>query len=216
MAPTQTNETDTPKRKNNPTRTRQDILDVALSEFVEQGYSGARVDAIAGKTKTSKRMLYYYFRDKEGLYRAVLRAAYNNIREAEKALDVSGLSPDEGLRRLVRFTMDYHAGNPEYVRLIMIENIHHGRFINQLDDIVSLNEGAIEVLTGIYRSGCDKRLFRTNINPIDLHWLISALAFFSVSNKATFNLLFQMNGNDQNPMATGNVAEDVVLRFVTL
>ncbi|WP_134629288.1 TetR/AcrR family transcriptional regulator, partial [Pseudomonas aeruginosa] len=44
-------------RKNNPEKTRQDILRAAIDEFVAQGLSGARVDAIAERTHTSKRMI---------------------------------------------------------------------------------------------------------------------------------------------------------------
>ncbi|MCF5386877.1 TetR family transcriptional regulator, partial [Pseudomonas syringae] len=55
-------------RKNNPEKTREDILQAAVAEFVAHGLSGARVDAIAERTKTSKRMIYYYFGSKEQLY----------------------------------------------------------------------------------------------------------------------------------------------------
>lgn len=203
-----------PKRQNDPEKTRENILDVALKEFSERGFSGARVDEIASKTKTSKRMLYYYFGDKEGLYRAVLRAAYVNIRQAEQKLDLSSLAPDQALRKLVRFTMEHHSSHPAYVRLIMIENIHHGRYMAQLDDIVDMNAGAIEVLEKIYADGCEQGLFRKGVALIDVHWLISALSFFSVSNKATFGLLFKKQlagkaGDDKEQLA-----EDIVLQFV--
>jgi len=57
---------------NDAERTKADILAVATEEFATYGLSGARVDAIAERTRTSKRMIYYYFKGKEGLYRAVL------------------------------------------------------------------------------------------------------------------------------------------------
>jgi len=59
-------------RTNDPERTRRDIVEVATVEFAAEGYSGARVDTIAAKTRTSKRMIYYYFGGKEQLYLAVL------------------------------------------------------------------------------------------------------------------------------------------------
>ena len=216
MAQIKRNPSGAPKRRNDPEKTRQNILDIALGEFVERGYSGARVDAIAANTQTSKRMLYYYFNDKEGLYQAVLRAAYNKIRNAEQALDLTGLKPDAALRQLSRFTMDHHQRNPEYVRLIMIENIHHGRFASQLTDIAGLNAGAIAVLDQIYTDGLNQGLFRPGIAPIDLHWMISALAFFSVSNKATFRLLFHEQMKQSGYADTNQLAEDIVLRFVAV
>ena len=59
-------------RSNDPDRTKANILEVATHEFSEKGLSGARIDEIAERTRTSKRMIYYYFESKEGLYRAVL------------------------------------------------------------------------------------------------------------------------------------------------
>src|ERR1044071_3861545 len=69
------------QRVNDPEGTRRNIIEVATGEFAAKGFSGARVDDIAARTKTSKRMIYYYFGDKEGLFIAVLEAAYGRIRQ---------------------------------------------------------------------------------------------------------------------------------------
>jgi len=71
-------------RKNNPEKTRENILQEAIVEFVQQGLSGARVDAIAERIRTSKRMIYYYFGSKEQLYVEVLEKLYGDIRNTEK------------------------------------------------------------------------------------------------------------------------------------
>ena len=60
-------------RARDPRRTRQRILTAALEEFSARGFAGARVDRIARRARANKRMLYHYFRDKEGLFRAILR-----------------------------------------------------------------------------------------------------------------------------------------------
>ena len=73
-------------RKNDPDGTKENIIEVATEEFVNAGFSGARVDQIADRTKTSKRMIYYYFGSKEGLYLAVLERAYAKIRSLESRL----------------------------------------------------------------------------------------------------------------------------------
>ena len=65
-------------RKNNPEKTRENILQEAIVEFVQQGLSGARVDAIAERIHTSKRMIYYYFGSKEQLYVEVLEKLYGD------------------------------------------------------------------------------------------------------------------------------------------
>lgn len=74
-------------------RTRAEILDVATQEFSRAGFAGARVDEIAARTSTTKRMIYYYFGGKEQLFTAVLERAYSVIRQAEQELDVEHLDP---------------------------------------------------------------------------------------------------------------------------
>jgi AcrR family transcriptional regulator len=104
------------QRVNDPDGTKRNIIDVATEEFSAKGFSGARVDKIAARTKTSKRMIYYYFGGKEGLYIAVLEAAYRSIRSIEAALDLEKQTPEEALRALISFTFDYQNAHPEFVR----------------------------------------------------------------------------------------------------
>jgi AcrR family transcriptional regulator len=176
--------------KQNPAGVQSNILAVAMSEFADNGLSGARIDEIAAKTRTSKRMIYYYFGDKEGLYLRVLEEAYRKVREGEQQLDLDHLAPVEALTRLVEFTFDHHSRNPDFIRIVMIENIHHGAFLEQSELIGGLNAGAIEKLAAICRRGREAGLFRDNIEPLELHWQISALSFFNVSNRATFSRIF--------------------------
>lgn len=176
--------------KQDPAGVQSNILAVATSEFAANGLSGARIDEIAAKTRTSKRMIYYYFGDKEGLYRRVLEEAYRKVREGERKLNLEHLPPVEALTRLVEFTFDHHSSNPDFIRLVMIENIHHGAHLCQSELISRLNAGAIEKLEAICRRGKEEGLFRDDVDPLELHWLISALSFFNVSNRATFSRLF--------------------------
>src|ERR1700755_902533 len=86
------------ERRRDRERTRAEILEVATREFAEHGFSGARVDEIAEQTRTTKRMLYYYFESKEGLYVAVLERAYAGIRAAEQEIDVDDLDQRTEMR----------------------------------------------------------------------------------------------------------------------
>ena len=117
------------ERQRDAERTRAEILDAATSEFAEHGYSGARVDVIAERTRTTKRMLYYYFESKAGLYTAVLERAYGEIRERERRLDVEGLDPVAAIRRLAELTFDHHESHPDFIRLVSIENIHRAEHL---------------------------------------------------------------------------------------
>ncbi len=176
--------------KQDPAGVQANIIAVASDEFAQNGLSGARMDEIAAKTRTSKRMIYYYFGDKEGLYMRVLEEAYRKVRDGEQRLDLGALPPVEALSRLVGFTFDHHSRNPDFIRLVMIENIHHGAYMMQSDAIREVNAGAIRKLEDICRRGVEAGLFRADIEPVELHWHISALSFFNVSNRATFSGIF--------------------------
>ncbi|MFX8512213.1 helix-turn-helix domain-containing protein, partial [Acinetobacter baumannii] len=78
---------------NDPDRTMANILEVATAEFADKGLAGARIDEIAALTHTSKRMIYYYFGSKEGLYLAVLEEAYRRIRQIETSLRLEDMEP---------------------------------------------------------------------------------------------------------------------------
>jgi AcrR family transcriptional regulator len=173
-----------------PERVRADILETARRVFVEKGLAGARVDEIAALTSTSKRMIYYYFGDKERLYRAVLEEAYRRIRDNERKLDVASLPPREAMAALAGFTFDHHADNPDFVRLVMVENIHRASHLRASDSIAALNSSVIGLVEAIYRRGVEAGVFRPNVTPLDIHLTISALAFYNVSNQATIQTIF--------------------------
>ena len=174
----------------NPEAVRQDILTVALSEFAANGFSGTRVDTIASRTQTSKRMIYYYFDDKLGLYTRALEAAYLKVREGEASLDLDHLPPAEALARLVAFTFDHHRSNPDFIRMVMIENIHNAENLAASQVIRDLNVAAIDKLSDICRRGQEAGVFREGLDPVALHWQISAASFFNVSNRPTFKAIF--------------------------
>src|SRR5215213_8928088 len=138
--------TGTPERQRDRDRTQGEILEVATRAFAEHGYSGARVDEIAERTRTTKRMLYYYFGSKEGLFVAVLERAYAEIREAERAVDVEHLDPVGAIRRLAELTFDHHESHPDFIRLVSIENIHRAGHMRRSESLANLNTPAIEVI----------------------------------------------------------------------
>lgn len=195
--------------------TRQDIIDVATAEFAAKGLAGARVDEIAERMKTSKRMIYYYFGSKEKLYLAVLEEAYRRIREFESTLRLDHLPPEEAVRRLVEFTFDYQNGHPDFVRLVMIENIHHGENIARSERIRELNVSIIDALQRVLERGQQQGVFRSGLDPIDVHATISALCFYNVANRHTFAVIFKRDlGAEEHLAPRRESVVQTVLRFV--
>ncbi|HSV55422.1 MAG TPA: TetR/AcrR family transcriptional regulator [Burkholderiaceae bacterium] len=204
-----------PGRTNDPERTMAGILEVATAEFSDKGLSGARIDEIAAATRTSKRMIYYYFGSKEGLYIAVLEDAYRRIRSIETELHLEDLAPEDALRKLVGFTFDYQLDNPDFIRLVMTENIHRGEFLAQSKSIQSLNIPAIHAVRQVYERGLASGAFRASIDPIDLHMSISALCFFNVSNRHTFALIFKRDlATPRAIKARRDSIVEMIVRFV--
>jgi AcrR family transcriptional regulator len=202
-------------RTNDPERTMADIIEVATHEFSEKGLAGARIDVIAEAMRTSKRMIYYYFGSKEGLYVRVLEEAYRRIREIETGLHLEDLGPEDALRRLVGFTVDYQLANPDFIRLVMTENIHRGEFLAQSRTIQRLNVPAIDAVRAVYQRGVAAGVFRAGIDPVDLHMSISALSFFNTANRHTFALIFKRDMDSPAAIvARRDSIIEMVVRFV--
>jgi AcrR family transcriptional regulator len=204
-------------RTNDPARTMAGILEVATAEFAAKGLSGARIDEIAAATKTSKRMIYYYFGSKEGLYVAVLEESYRRMRQIEAELHLEDLEPEAALRRLVEFTFDHHSSNPDYIRLVMTENMERGAYLAQSKSIQELNVPAIQSIRKLYDRGVAQGVFRPGLEPIDIHASISALTFFNVSNQYTFSLIFKNDAQSQQAIAARrNSITEMIVRFVRI
>ncbi|OYT86894.1 MAG: TetR family transcriptional regulator [Burkholderiales bacterium PBB6] len=204
-----------PGRTNDPERTMADILAVATSEFAAKGLAGARIDEIAALTRTSKRMIYYYFESKEGLYIAVLEDAYSRIRRIEAALHLEDLPPEEALRTLVGFTFDYQLANPDFIRLVMNENMHKGEFISRSSTIIALNVPIITAVQQVYERGVAAGVFRPDVDAVDLHMSISALSFFNVANRHTFGAIFKRTLDTPEAVAARRASVvDMVVRFL--
>jgi AcrR family transcriptional regulator len=179
-----------PERIRDAERTRADILAVATREFADQGYAGARINVIADKTSTTKRMIYYYFGGKEQLYVAVLEQAYGGIRILEQQLDVEHLDPVDAIRELAALTFDHHEAQPDFIRLVSIENIHRAEHLAHSAVLSGLANPALAVIEAILRRGWDAGLFRDDVDALDVHQVISAFCIFRTANRHTFGAIF--------------------------
>lgn len=184
-----------PERKRNKEETKSNILVVATEEFADKGFAGARIDEIAARTHTTKRMFYYYFRDKEGLYKAVVHRVIRQIRAEEQRVDVDDLDPLTALRRIAEITFDYHEDHPEFVRVMADVNTHYaalwpdgkqeelaGPIVGQLQRVIErgVELGEIDAAT----------------KAVDLHFIITSFSFFRISNQYTFEKLFDRRTTD--------------------
>lgn len=202
-------------RKNNPEKTREDILQVAINEFVQQGLAGARVDAIAERTATSKRMIYYYFGSKEQLYVECLIKLYGDIRKTEQSLDLESLPPEQAIRRLAEFTFDHHDHNVDFVRMVCTENIHYGEYVKKTPAIREMSSLVLQALNRTLQRGVEAGVFRAGIEVLDLHMLMSSFCFYRVSNRHTFGDIFQIDlADEQVKLRHKAMICDAVMRYI--
>ena len=170
-----------------------EILTIATSEFAAKGLAGARIDEIAAATRTSKRMIYYYFGSKEGLFVEVLETIYQrmNDAEAELALDVG--QPLLALEQMVHFVLDYYRAHPEFVTLLNTENLHKGRHIVKSLRAKEYSSPAITVIGDILQAGVQQGLMRADVSPRDVYLLIAATGYFYMSNRHTLTAFLGEN-----------------------
>lgn len=179
-----------PIRRRDRERTRREILEIAFAEFAEYGLAGGNTDTIAAKANVTKRLIFYYFNSKEELFTAVLEMAYAKMRAAEEDLRLEALEPEAAIRRLAEFTFDFDQANPEFVRLVTIENIHRGRHIRSSKKLKEMTRPSISQIAVVLERGVRGGTIRSGIDPIELHMTLNALCFFSVANRHTFEAQF--------------------------
>jgi AcrR family transcriptional regulator len=173
-----------------PERTRGRILEAAKAEFAAHGLGGARVDRIAAQADANKRMLYYYFGNKDDLFLAVLEAAYEHIREAEKALRLTEIDPPEAIRRLVAFTWEYYLEHPEFMTLLNSANLHRARHLEKSTKVRTIHSPFVAMIEEILERGRKEGVFRAGVDPVQLYVSIAALTYFYLGNKFTLSAIF--------------------------
>jgi AcrR family transcriptional regulator len=188
------------------------LLRLAAQEFAHRGFAGARLEAIAVEAGITRAMIYYYFGGREGLYTAVLEDAYRAIWLAEQAVDTSGLSPQEALRRLVEFRVDYYIRHPVFVALVSIENQHEASHLKALSSIPTWATPSLDRTSQVLSQGQARGVFRQDIDTVDLYQVIVSLGFFNVANRHTFGAIFGRDWADVEHVRA--FVTDVVLRYV--
>jgi TetR/AcrR family transcriptional regulator len=151
-----------------PEESRAAILTAAVAEFAEHGIAGARTDAIARTAHVNKALLYYYFKDKDALYEAVLDHVFSGLRERVMPVFETKLPPRQKILNYVGAYFDYIAANPRFPRVVQAEWMRAGAKGNARMQRVA-REYFLPIfakLAGVLRDGVRKGEFRA-VNPID-------------------------------------------------
>ncbi|MEJ1965510.1 MAG: TetR/AcrR family transcriptional regulator [Gammaproteobacteria bacterium] len=176
-------------RKRDSERTRANILNVATQEFSQHGFSGARTETIARRAKCNIRLIYHHFKSKQGLYLAVIEAAYAQIRREEAELDFDLSDPVGALEKLLRFTIEYFERNAYFEGLLQAENLIQGRFVRRSRVVPESAVRLKSTLREIIEAGEARGVLRPGLDPVQLYVTITALSRFHRANAYSLSAL---------------------------
>ncbi|MEH7876188.1 TetR family transcriptional regulator [Rhizobium laguerreae] len=187
--------------RRDPERTREAILQAAMGEIVAHGLGGARIDKIAERSGSNKRMIYHYFGDKEGLYVEVLDHALDKMRVAEGALQLDDCSPVEGVEVIVHFVWRYFLQNPEIISLLETENLQRARYLRASANGRLVNHQLVGKLSKLIERGRSEARFPADISSLNVFLTIFSLCFFYLSNRYTLSTIFNKDLEDPGTLA---------------
>jgi len=202
-------------KKRNPKKTARDILDAATSEFAENGFGGARIDVIAERATSNKRMIYHYYGGKDDLFLAVMENSYAKIRRSESELNLENLPPIDAIRKLIQFTYNYFTENPDFISLLHSENLFDAVHLKKSKKIIEMHSPLISKLDAVLTIGVKAGVFRDEVTAVDLYISIAALGYFYLSNSSTLGAIFNKDLKSKKAInARGRHIEDVVLGYL--
>lgn len=180
------------RRKREKKQRHDQIVDAAEKLFIAKDYDNVTMDEIANEAEVNKALLYYYFKNKESLFSAVvLRAGQimnklfkESIKSKKNGLDKMG---DMGWAYF-NFNKDF----PEYYNIYI--SFDYQRFQNienkYFSEIMQLNNESIELMCKTLDIGIKDGSIRKDINPLEIAMFIATTPYAIVRpNPGTLNAL---------------------------
>jgi AcrR family transcriptional regulator len=193
---------------------KRNILEVALAEFANYGLEGSRIESIAAGTHTSKRMIYYHFGSKEGLYAAVLEFAYWIVREDHIDPPVD-LPPLQALARFAGYAFDNFSKYPDFIRLSLQENLQGARFLKASPSIVEMNRATLSVVKDIVQRGQAEGSIRQDVDPMNVYMNFIGLCHYHISSRHNYQVLFDYDSSTpENSQSRRESICDAIVRYV--
>ena len=196
-----------------PEESRAAILKAAVAEFAEHGIAGARTDAIARAAHVNKALLYYYFKDKDALYEAVLDHVFSGMRARVMPALESNLSPRQKMLEYLGAYFDYIAANPRFPRVVQGEWLRSGAKGSARMQRVAKKyfRPIFERLAEVLREGIEAGEFRP-VNAMDFVTSVVGVVIFYFSAAPLMKTLMKVE-----PLAEERIRERraFVLDFIS-
>jgi AcrR family transcriptional regulator len=177
-------------------QSKQRILEAAISLFAANGFAGTSVDEIVDTAGVNKRMVYHYFGNKEKLFQEVLAAEYSKL----EALEIETLHPEEPIEKVVTDIVaayfSFLQANPEFVNLILWENLNQGRNLDQMQIPLSKSP-MLDLLIKAVNAGKKNGAVRPEIDPRFLLISLIGNCMIYCSNRFTLSRALNIDLSSQ-------------------
>ena len=200
----------------NATVTKANILKAAEEEFSAKGIYGARIEEIAKKSGSNKRMIYEYYGNKEDLYTIVLENAYKRLGEKEAILLENVTDCKKAIEDILRMYYDFLKNDESFVNLIMWENLNKAEYMKKSDKLTSVKNPLIESLHKILEKGKEEGIFRKDIDEEQVAVLLITISFSYFSNVHTLSHLMNVDFSEENMMEKRvNMVVEMVNNYIS-
>jgi TetR/AcrR family transcriptional regulator len=174
--------------------TRDLILDAAERSFARLGFAATTIKVIGTEAGVNTALLYYYFADKDTLYREVLRRLIGGLVEGGAARLTASGTPEQLLRALILYQAEFLLTHPAAPQLIVRELIDH-QASHAEEQIKYITANLFDRVCTLIERGQGAGLFRADLEP--RFAAISAIAqvvYFFIARPAVAIMLRETPG----------------------
>ncbi len=191
------------------------ILTSALEEFSEKGFFGARIDSIAANAGVNKRMIYEHFENKENLYKEVLTSVYEKCAESEREFFSEDLRPQDAIRNVVRIYFKFLYDNPDFVRILMWENLNNADSI-PVQQLKSIKAPAFEYIKYQVNRGKEQGIFKADVDNGQIVVSLMNFGFAYFTNIHTLSLILEKDlGAPEEVSKRAEFVCDILINYLT-
>jgi AcrR family transcriptional regulator len=178
------------------TNNESKILEAAEHVFAKYGFRGATTAMIASKAGVTKPNIYYYYRNKEALYRKLLQSILLVWAESLRMIEADK-SPEACLRAYLTKKMEFSRSKPHLSRIFANEIISGAPYIR--DQIARSTRPLLQEKTAVIEGWIKRGLINPSIDPTFLIFLMWASTQAYADFAAQMQILLgkrQLEGSD--------------------
>jgi AcrR family transcriptional regulator len=208
------------KRERDAEVSRNAILDAAEEIFAENGFDGARIDAIAAASGYNKSLIFHYFDDKLGLYTAVLKRIEQRGNDLQAIMLGSWLADEEltsdaGKLRtfveiVIRWIFDYMVENPRVLRMLAWEAAEGWKTMKKIASVFNTDD--VEMFRQLLSKAQEAGLIRPGTDP----YLMFLMAITTCMSYPIFTPYLEMAFEDEDLSSPDALvrAREMIVNFV--